>query len=78
MELERLVNDLQGNPNLIAEFLVNPSAAVDKYSLSKVERNAILSGDLDALVSIGVSNNLAVGVLSGAHTPSCNPVRTRP
>ncbi|MBF0780642.1 MULTISPECIES: arginine deiminase [unclassified Granulicatella] len=78
MELEKLISDLQGNPNLIADFILDPEATVDRYDLSAHQRKAILSGDLDSLVSIGISNNLAVGVMSGAHTPYCRPVRTRP
>lgn len=78
MELEELINDLQGNPNLIADFILNPKTVVERYNLSASEKSAILTGDLDSLVSVGVSNSLAVGVMSGGHTPSCLPVRKGP
>lgn len=78
MKFENLIQDLQGNPNLIATFIANPKEVLDEYALSNDERSAILSGDMATLTNVGVNNNLAAGVLSGAHTPSCSPVTTRP
>ena len=78
MKFNDLIVNLQGNPNLIAEFITNPEGVLQKYDLTNEENSALLSGNLDSLVNLGLSDQLAAGVLSGAHTPSCNPVTTKP
>jgi hypothetical protein len=66
-----LISDLQGTPSLISEFISNPEGVVSRYNLSDAQKAAILSGDSDMLLSVGVDNGLIGGALSGAHTPSC-------
>lgn len=66
-----LISDLQGTPSLISEFISNPESVVSRYNLSDVQKAAILSGDSDMLLSVGVDDGLIGGALSGAHTPSC-------
>lgn len=77
MKFNDLVKDLQGNPNLIATYISNPSSVLEKYSLTSEEHDALLSGSFEGLVSLGVSGELAAGVLSGAHSSTCGPMTTR-
>jgi hypothetical protein len=69
---KELVSNLQGNFTLIAEFLSNPEMVISGYSLTDVESKALLSRDADALAALCGSQQLAQGVLSGAHTPTCH------
>lgn len=66
-----LIHSLQGDFSLIAEFLENPEQVTAKYKLSSSERNAVLSRDFDALAALCGSQQMAAGVLSSAHTPTC-------
>lgn len=66
-----LVKALQGDFTLIAEFLNSPEKVLYNYELTTTERQALLSRDSDALAALCGSQQLAAGVLSGAHTPSC-------
>lgn len=77
MNFNDLVNDLQGNPNLIADYVTNLSGVLSKYNLTVEETNALLSGDFEGLVNLGLSNELAAGVLSGAHSQRCGNIMTR-
>lgn len=74
MEFNDLVENLQGNPNLIAEYISNPISVLEKYNLTSEEHDALLSGSFEGLISLGVSGELAAGVLSGAHSATCKPV----
>lgn len=77
MNFNELINDLQGNPNLIAEYIVNPMNVLGKYQLTTEEKDALLEGSFESLVDLGVSGELAAGVLSGAHSSTCGPLVTR-
>ena len=66
-----LINDWQGTPSLISEFIANPEIVVSRYNLTETQKSAILSGDGDLLLSVGVDSGLIGGALSGRHTPSC-------
>jgi len=67
-----LVQDLQGNFELIAEFLENPKEVISTYHLSSEEEEALLSRSFDKLATLCGSQQLSAGVLSNAHTPRCN------
>lgn len=77
MKLNGLVKNLQGNPNLIAEYISNPTRVLEMYDLSEDEHDVLLSGSFEGLVGLGVSGELAAGVLSGAHSSTCGPISTR-
>lgn len=70
-ELELLVNDLQGNMDLVGSFLDSPSEVLEAYNISGDEKEAMLSKNVDDLNSLGFSEQLAVGALSGAHSQTC-------
>ena len=67
-----LIIELQGNFTLIAEFLSNPETVISDYNLTDAESKALLSRDADVLAALCGSQQLAQGVLSGAHTPGCH------
>lgn len=77
MMFNDLVKDLQGNPNLIAAYVSNPVSVLEKYNLTSEEYDVLLSGSFEGLVNLGVSGELAAGVLSGAHSSTCGPMTTR-
>jgi len=68
---KQLVASLQGDFSLVAQFLENPKKLVSRYILSSDEKKALISRDFDALAALCGSQQLAAGVLSGAHTPTC-------
>ena len=70
--LKKLIMELQGTPSLISEFLDNPSEICNKYKITENEKRALLSGNVEDLINLGISNGLVAGVLSGAHTSTCS------
>ncbi len=75
---KQLTIALQGDFTLVADFLENPSEIISHYNLTDEERDAMLSRDFDKLAALCGSQQMAAGVLSGAHTPSCsNKTSTR-
>ena len=70
-ELSGLVNDLQGNMEIIGMFLANPNSVLQKYNIPEKERKIILSRDVEQLNSLAISRSKAVGMLSGAHSQQC-------
>lgn len=49
------VSSVGMNHEVLAAFLNDPKAALDKFGLSADERTALLSRDRDALISLGIS-----------------------
>lgn len=70
-QLLRLVNDLQGNMEVIGHFIENPKDVVAKYEIVGAEAKLILARDLEGLHSIGIDPLHCIGILSGAHTQQC-------
>ncbi len=68
----QLVSSRQGDFSLIADFLENPKRVISQYDLSASEQEALLSRNFDDLASLCGSQQMAAGVLSGAHTPFCS------
>ena len=71
----QLVSELQGDFTLVAQYLQNPKGVVSRYNLTSCESSALLSRNFDSLAALCGSQQLAAGVLSGAHTPTCSPNR---
>lgn len=55
MKFNDLVKNLQGNPNLIADNISNPTSVLEMYDLSEEKHDALLSGSFEGLVGLGVS-----------------------
>ena len=72
---KHLVSAMQGDFSLVANFLENPMQVVSQYNLSAEEKKAMLSRDFDMLAALCGSQQMAAGVLSGAHTPTCTAKR---
>ncbi|GAA4074095.1 hypothetical protein [Amphibacillus indicireducens] len=70
--LERLVNDLQSDWNLIGEFFDNAENVFEEYNLNDIEKQSLRSRNLEDLNALGVNEQLAVGALSGAHSSGCH------
>lgn len=70
-DLKKLINDLQGDWELIGEFFDNPEEVLNQYDLSNFEKKVILSRNLNDLTALGINKQLAVGALSGAHSSGC-------
>ncbi|MBR0428977.1 MAG: hypothetical protein IJK17_02695 [Lachnospiraceae bacterium] len=66
-----LVASLQGDFEALVNFMDSPETFVANYELSDDEREALLSRDAEKLAELAGSEQLALGVLSGAHTPTC-------
>lgn len=71
IELACFVNDLQGNMEVIGEFLENPIRVMKRYKLKKAEQEIILSRDINQLNLLAISHSKALGMLSGAHSQQC-------
>lgn len=72
-----LVDELQGNFEAVVNFLEDPGVFIDSYAVTSEERSALMSRDFDALAEMCGSEQLAVGVLSGAHSSGCGNLTTR-
>ena len=69
---KQLVTSLQGVFSLVANFLENPMCVISQYDLTDDEKKALLSRNFDALASLCGSQQMAAGVLSGAHSAQCS------
>lgn len=73
VDFQNLVQALQNNFALLAEFLEEPKKVISRYNLTDEECKALLSRNVDVLAELCGSQQMAAGVLSGAHTPTCRP-----
>lgn len=71
-QLSKLITELQGNMELVGKFFDNPSKVIDSFGISGTEKQALLARDLESLNRIGLSEQQAVGALSGAHSSGCH------
>jgi len=69
--MSKVVNNLQGNWGFIEKFLNNPEQAIQKFNLSKDEKEALLARNINALYKLGVDKTLLMGAQSGAHSKTC-------
>ncbi|MDO4912430.1 MAG: hypothetical protein Q3960_02625 [Lactobacillus sp.] len=73
-DFNKLINDLQANTSVIAEFLSSPEKVLNKYDISAQEKEALLARDLDSLDNLGLTVDKAAGALSGAHSQLCKKI----
>ena len=66
---KQLIQSLQSDFTLVAQFLDNPKHLVSRYRMTSAEKIALLTRDFDALAVMCGSRQLAAGVLSATHTP---------
>ncbi|ELA71788.1 MULTISPECIES: hypothetical protein [Enterococcus] len=71
-ELKKLVADLQGNMDVVGEFMDSPQSVLDKYNVKGKERTVMLAKDSEGLNKLGFSSQLVEGALSGAHSQRCH------
>lgn len=71
-ELMKLVADLQGNMDIVGDFMDSPESVLDKYNVQGKERTVMLAKDSEGLNKLGFSAQLVEGALSGSHSQRCN------
>ena len=54
-DVNDLLDDLMGNPELQREWELNPTVVATKYSLTDSQFEALRSGNVDALLSEGLA-----------------------
>lgn len=78
MSFNQIVGRLRDDWSFVSTFLNNPTRALEGATLSADQRQALLSRNVQSLVSLGVRADHAVGALSGCHrgpsvvTPTTN------
>lgn len=72
LALTRLINDLQGNMEVIGSFLETPEAIIEKYGIVGKERNLLLARDVSGLNKIGLDQKSAYVAMSSAHSQLCS------
>ena len=83
-DLCRVVNTLQGDVSAISEYLANPEIFLSKYDLDEREKKAFIDKDIDALITLGIDQELATNAMSSpcAHSQRCTsrpmPKQPRP
>ncbi|RLK63808.1 arginine deiminase [Atopobacter sp. AH10] len=67
------MNELQGDISVISEYLADPESFLSKYDLNDIEKQALINKDIDALVTLGLDQELAVNAMSApwAHSQRC-------
>lgn len=71
--LQELINSLQGDISTISEYLADPETFLSKYNLDESEKQALINKDVDALVALGLEQELATNAMSSpwAHSMRC-------
>jgi hypothetical protein len=54
-DINDLLDDLLGDPELQREWELNPSEVATRYTLTESELHALMDGDIDALVAGGLA-----------------------
>jgi hypothetical protein len=54
-DVNDLLDDLLGNPELQREWELNPEVVARRYSLTEQQLQSLRAGDVDALVSDGLA-----------------------
>jgi hypothetical protein len=68
---ENVIRELQSDTQSISRFLSNPEKFLKNKGLTKLEKEALLTRDIQQLEHLGVEVDTAVGALSGAHSQRC-------
>ncbi|BAH80727.1 MULTISPECIES: hypothetical protein [Streptococcus] len=71
-QLKNLINALQGNMEVVGEFFDNPSLVIENYGITGMEKEALLTRDLNALDKIALSIKQKALSPSGAHSSGCH------
>lgn len=71
VQLSRLIKDVEHREGVLDELRANPTAVLDRYTLSDDERAAVLDLDAQRLVDLGVNPLLmrTLLVLNGVGNP---------
>lgn len=72
----QIVDALQGNFTSVVMFLDNPEEFIKNYNLTPLEVSALLNRDFNQLAELCGSEQLALGVVSGAHSSGCSGNKT--
>ncbi len=54
-DINNLLDDLLGNPELQREFELNPRAVAARYDLTESQVTSLVEGDVDALIREGLA-----------------------
>jgi len=69
--LSYLINDLQGNMEVIGAFLESPVDVIERYGITGTEKELLLTRDIDGLTKVGLSRQSAYVAMSSAHSQLC-------
>jgi hypothetical protein len=54
-DVNELLDDLLNNPDLQREWELNPEVVANRYSLTSSQAQALIEGNVDALISEGLA-----------------------
>ena len=54
-DVNELLDDLLNNPDLQREWELNPEVVANRYSLTSSQAQALIQGNIDALISEGLA-----------------------
>ena len=54
-DVNSLLDDLAADPGIQREWELDPEAVAARYSLSDEQKDALLDGDVDALIGLGLA-----------------------
>ena len=72
-ELNKVINLLQGDISAISSFLSDPEVYLSNFSLTNEEKHALISKNVNALITLGADQELVAGAMSSPwfHSPRC-------
>ena len=65
--LRHLINDLQGNMEVIGLFLERPNDVIEKYGIEGIEKELLLTRNIEGLTQVGLTKKSAYVAMSDAH-----------
>lgn len=69
--LKHLISDLQGNMEVIGLFLEKPIDVIERYGIEGIEKELLLTRDIDGLTKVGLTKKSAYVAMSSAHSQLC-------
>lgn len=69
--LRHLINDLQGNMEVIGLFLERPNDVIEKYGIEGIEKELLLTRNIEGLTQVGLTKKSAYVAMSSAHSQLC-------
>ena len=69
--LRHLINDLQGKMEVIGLFLERPNDVIEKYGIEGIEKELLLTRNIEGLTQVGLTKKSAYVAMSGAHSQLC-------